>query len=389
LLKELVPQFLSGVVVFCAIIVVSQLVRLSDLLVQFGLSAENVLLPFLYLILPFLSLTIPIAFLFAVLITFSRLSADGEYPAMLASGFSLRKAAMPVLLIATLFYGVATACALNLEPWGRRELVQFLYRKTQTELDNYVRYKMHSGVFLEDFIGYVLYAEKISDDRQNFENVLIAPGKNSKENFTLLAPSGSIVGSVEEGELKLELDFGVAYASRPNSDKTSVLKFKRAEIDLLKMFQEQILGDDTAEDDFRSYTPTQMWNYLGDMEAKDQTDDSVYKRARYLLHQRIAMPFSTITFAMFGMILGVSDPRRGKSWGYVLAIATTIGGFILSTGFRVISERGAMEAPLAAWAPNFIMLAFGIFLMIQKNRLPPSEGTLEWSNMPWAGPKRF
>jgi lipopolysaccharide export system permease protein len=248
---------------------------------------------------------------------------------------------------------------------------------------------MHSGVFLEDFIGYVLYAEKISDDRQNFENVLIAPGKNSKENFTLLAPSGSIVGSVEEGELKLELDYGVAYATRPNSDKTSVLKFKRAEIDLLKMFQEQILGDDTAEDDFRSYTPTQMWSYLEDMEEKDQRDDSVYKRARYLLHQRIAMPFSTITFAMFGMILGVSDPRRGKSWGYVLAIATTIGGFILSTGFRVISEKGLLEAPLAAWAPNILMLAFGLFLIIQKNRLPPSEGTLDWSNMPWAGPKRF
>src|SRR5690606_10602516 len=105
-------------------------------------SAENVLLPFLYLILPFLSVTIPIAFLFAVLITFSRLSADGEYPAMLASGFSLKRAAMPVLLVAVVMYGVAASCALNLEPWGRRELVQFLYRKTQTELDNYVRYKM-------------------------------------------------------------------------------------------------------------------------------------------------------------------------------------------------------------------------------------------------------
>src|SRR6476469_9546709 len=135
-LKELLPQFASALIVICSIIVVSQLVRLSEVLVTFGLSLENVFLPFLYIILPFIHLTIPMAYLFAVMLTFGRLSADGEYPELLAAGYSLARAAVPVLMLGVILYGVATASALNLEPWGRREMVQFLYRKTQTELDN-------------------------------------------------------------------------------------------------------------------------------------------------------------------------------------------------------------------------------------------------------------
>src|SRR5690606_34243750 len=114
-LKELIPQFLSALIVISAIIVVSQLARLSELLITFGLTLENIFLPFLYLMLPFISQTIPIAYLFAVFLTFGRLSADGEYPALLAAGFSLRRAALPVLLVATTLYGAAALSALHLE----------------------------------------------------------------------------------------------------------------------------------------------------------------------------------------------------------------------------------------------------------------------------------
>lgn len=383
-LKELIPQFLSALIVLCSIIVVSQLVRLSEVLVTFGLSLENVLLPFLYLILPFLSMAIPMAYLFAVMLTFARLSADGEYAALLAAGYALKRAAIPVMLVASALYVAAAGAALNLESWGRRELVQFLYRKTQTELDNMVRYKMQAGVFLDDFLGYVLYAEKISADRTRFENVMLGPGGNSKGRaFTILAPSGNITGSVETGDLHLSLDFGVAFSTRANSDKTTILKFNRAEIDLLKIFQEQILGADAAEDDYRSYRPGELVTYIDKMEQQQDRDESLYRRARYLLHQRIGTPFSVITFALFGMVLGIADPRRGKSMAYVGVIVTIIGAFVLKTAFEWLNTNGYLSAPLAAWLPNIILCLFGGFLLFQKNRLPPSEGTLDRTNLPF------
>lgn len=388
LLKELVPQFLSTLIVICAIIVVSQLVRLSEVLVTFGLSIENVFLPFLYIILPFISLTIPMAFLFAVVLTFGRLSADGEYPALLAAGYSLKRAAKPVIGLSLVLYVTASMCALNLEAWGRREMVQFLYRKTQTELDNMVRYKMQAGVFLDDFLGYVLYAEKISADRSQFENILLAPGSRSKgESFTLLAPSGTLSGSVETGDLRLSLDYGIAYSARPDSDKHSILRFNRAEIDLLRIFHEQILGADSAEDDYRSYTPSELVKFIDSI--KDQPDDAAeYLKARFLLHQRIAWPFAVVAFGLFGMVLGVSDPRRGKSSAYVGVIICAISVYVVQMGFKSLSEKSGLPAPIGAWAPNIILLAIGGFLVFQKNRLPPSEPTLARENLPFFGRTR-
>lgn len=358
----------------------SQLIRLSEVLVTFGLTLENVLLPFLFIMLPFMAFTIPIAFMFAVLLAFSRFSADGEFTAMLASGFSLRRAVVPVLLIGSVLYVVAIYCAMYFEPWGRRETVSFYHRKTQTELDNIIRVRLKAGVFLDDFLGYVLYAETVSADRSHFENVMLAPGpKNVDQNFTLMAPSGEITGSVEAGDLRMSFDYGVLVSSQPGHDETTLIKFKRAELDILRIFQEQIFGPDSTIDDYRSFGPKKLWNYLNEIE--DKTEDpairDTYLKARFLFHQRIGLPFSCITFALFAMVLGIQDERRGKSFGYIGTILTIIIGYVFMMSFKFLAEKGQISAPLGAWLPNIILLLFGSFLVYQKNRLPPSESTLD------------
>lgn len=379
-LKEIIPQFFTSLCILSAVIVVSQLVRLSEVLVTFGLSLENILLPFLFIMVPFLAFTIPIAYMFAVLLAFSRFSADGEFTAMLASGYSLRKAIVPVLLIGGILYVIAALCGMYFEPWGRRETVAFYHRKTQTELDNIIKVKLKSGVFLDDFLGYVLYAETISPDRTRFENVMLAPGRETiDQSFTLLAPSGGITGSVESGDLRMSFDYGVILASRPGEENVSVVKFKRAELDILRIFQEQIFGPDSASDDYRSFGPVRLWDYLQSHapETMDHGERKEYYKANFLFHQRLGLPFACITFALFAMVLGIQDERKGKGFGYTGAILTIIAGYVLQMGFKFLAEKGVVSAPIGAWLPNLLLLLFGSFLVYQKNRLPPSESTLD------------
>lgn len=373
------PQFITSLCVLSAVIVVSQLIRLSEVLVTFGLTLENILLPFLFIMLPFLAFTIPIAYMFAVLLAFSRFSADGEFTAMLASGFSLKRAAIPVLLIGSILYGISVVCSLYLEPWGRRETVQFYHRKTQTELDNMIKVKLKPGVFLDDFLGYVLYAEEISPDRTHFENVMLAPGNKTKDqSFTLMAPSGSVSGAVETGDLRMSFDYGVIYSAAPDTDQISVVKFKRAELDLIRIFQEQIFGPDSASDDYRSFGPGELWNYVGNLEVnRKSVQDEIYYKSRFLLHQRFGLPFACITFALFAMVLGIQDERRGKGFGYLGTVLTIILGYVLLMSFKFLAEKGQISAPLGAWIPNILLLTFGSFLVYQKNKLPPSESALD------------
>ena len=355
---------------------------MTEVLITFGITLENVLLPLLYVILPFMSFNIPIAFMFAVTLSMGRISADGEYAGMLAAGYSLRRIARPILLISIILYGVGLACSLHLEGWGRRELVRFLYKKTQTEVDNILKFKLQSGVFLDDFLGLVLYTEKISANRQNLENVMIAPGRRGKDGFMLLAPAGKISGSVESGDLRLSLDRGAMYTPTGDDGTATVVKFQRAEFDLLRMFREQIVGGELIEDDYRAYNTSELNAFVDKMRDNPARNETIYLRARFLLHQRLTTPFAVITFALFGLVLGVNDPRRSKNAAYIGMIGAIIGGYVVVMAFKWLAERGSISAPLGAWIPNILLTLAGIFLLFQKNRLPPSEGTLDPHNIP-------
>jgi lipopolysaccharide export system permease protein len=383
IVKEVVPQFFSVLIILSTILVVSQLIRLSQALVAFGVSLENILLPFLYIVVPFLSFNIPISYFAAVMLAFSRFSSDGEYAAMLAGGFPLRRAAIPVMIIAVILYVVSCFCSVYGEAWGRKELVNFYFRKTQTEVDNLIKYRLQEGVFSEEFFGYMIYAEKISADRTRFGNIMLAPAAGSKDRFTILAPTGGISGSVLEGKLNLVLEKGMLHSANHETNEQSVLKFDQMEIDLLRVFRERILGGDEANDDYRSYPPVQLYDYITTIEKDPAVDRITYYKARYLLHKRIATPFIIIIFACFGMALGVTDPRSGRNRAYVGAIGGIIGGYVVVMAFSWFAEKGSISAPFAAWIPNIIMLAFALFLMYQKNRLPPSESPIDPQHIEW------
>jgi lipopolysaccharide export system permease protein len=384
ILKELVPQFLSTLIVMTAILALSQIVRLSELLITFGFSVENVLLPFLFIVLPFLTFVIPIAFFFAVLVTIGRLTADGEYVALLAAGYSLKRVGLPVWIMAGCLYGFGATCASFLEPWGRRELVQFIYRKTQTQLDNLIRFKLQPVVFIEDFVGYTFYAERISADREDFHNVMLAPSRNAGQgqDFFVMAPHGRIAGSVEEGQLRLSLDNGKAYSHSREGEGSSVLKFKHTEIDLLRLFQDQIFGSDTKEDDFRSYPPFQLARYVDTLAADPQKDLKTYRRARFLLVQRLSIPFATISFALFGLVIAVQDQRRGKNRVFATGVASVVATYVVMMGFKWLGEEGKLPILVAAWLPNLLLASLGFFAVYQKNRLPISESIFAWRNLP-------
>jgi lipopolysaccharide export system permease protein len=383
LLKEVVPQFFSTFIVFCSVIMVSQLVRLSEIFIAFGLTVENILLPFLYIILPFLTIIIPLSLVFSVMMAFSRLSADGEYAALLATGYSLRRASVPVIVVAFALYLVGTTSAMYLEAWGRREFVKFQYRKTQSELDSLIKFKMHEGVFLSDFIGYIIYAEKISKDRSQLTNVLVAPGAGARDSdFFMLAPRAEITGSVEKGEMRMVFHDGNTFSANPLLKTSTLAKFGTADIDLLRVFQQQIFGDDFAKDDYRSYPPTELIAFVKNL-RKTNARDPLYWKASYLLYSRVSNPFSVFAFALFGMVLGIQDARRGKGSAFIFTIIAVMLSYVLTMAFKWFGENGHISAISASWVPQLLLFAAAAFLVYQRNRLPPGEGMVAWQNLPF------
>ena len=378
ILKEILPQFVSNLIVFCALIVISQLVRLSHVLVTFGLTLENIFLPFLYIILPFMPIIIPISFLFSVMVSLARLSSDGEFTAMVACGYSMQRILRPIACVSLALYALSVLCAVNLEAWGRREFVQFIYRKSQTELDNMMRFKIQPGVFVNDFLDYTIYTERISKDRSQFYNVVLAPDHNSKQNdFVMVAPRAKIEGSVEMGNLHMTFYDGIGYSTDDSGEGSAVMRFAEAEIDVLRIFHEQILGPDSKKDDYRSYPALKLYQYVKALEADPKGDRTLYQKAAYLWHARIANPFLVIVFAFLGLLLGIGDQRQNKNAGYIGTVLAVICCFVFVMSFRWLAENGWLQPWVGAWLPQLILASVVLLAFRRKVSLPLSESLFQ------------
>jgi lipopolysaccharide export LptBFGC system permease protein LptF len=93
--------------------------------------------------------------------------------------------------------------------------------------------------------------------------------------------------------------------------------------------------------------PQKQPSSVNKIEADPAVPREHYWKARYLMHQRFATPFVIVIFTCFGLVLGVTDPRSGKSRAYIGAIAGIIFGYVIVMGFKWFAEKGTISAPIA------------------------------------------
>jgi lipopolysaccharide export LptBFGC system permease protein LptF len=350
-------------------------VRLSNVLMTFGLSAENVLLPFLYIILPFLPVIFAVAYLFAVVTTVARLSVDGELTAIQSKGMSLMRFAHAPVVVGVLVSLLSGLSALYFEAWGRREFVQFVYRKSHVEVDNVLHTKLQEGVFLHDFLDYVLFAKTISKDRSTLSEVLVSSNRESKTKFVLLAKTAKLKGAIAEGNLKVQFFDGFVYSIADDGEEVKTARFRQGEIDLLQVFHERILGQPTAVDDFRSFPPGELSRFIDTLLLKtdEPPPQEVLAKARYLWHSRLANALLVISFSLLGILLGVHDPRAVREPIFLKTVATIMLCFSLSSLFRWLAENSYTNPVLAAWGPQLTLLGLALLALLQRNRLPATQ----------------
>src|SRR6266576_1035444 len=86
---EMLPTFILGNVVFIFILLMFQMLRLSEFIIARGMPVYLVLEMVVFMTISFLPACIPISLLFSILLTYGRLSSDSEVVALKASGLHL------------------------------------------------------------------------------------------------------------------------------------------------------------------------------------------------------------------------------------------------------------------------------------------------------------
>jgi lipopolysaccharide export system permease protein len=353
LTKEIVSPFLLGLFVFTGVLLMGRMLKLADMVISRGVPLSEVALLIAYLMPNFAVITIPMALLMAVLLAFSRLSADSEIIAIKASGISLYRLLPPVMLLALLIYLLTAFNAIYLLPKSNVAFKELLYHVIQGR----VNLSLKEQVFNTSLPGLLIYVDKSDENSGMLTGVMIQDERNPQDISTIFAKTGSLETEEQEKKMRLHLFDGSIHQSRPKGIYRQI------------GFQEYTLSVDLAKTS--SFEKNEMDMSLAEIRQNLQKggfDRKLTLDMGIEKHRRFAVPFACFIFALVAMPLGIHNRRSGKSAGFSLSIAVLLVYYIMQSFGKALAEKDLLPVAVAVWLPNFIFLSAGIYLFVKAAR---------------------
>jgi len=323
--------------------------RLVGAAIGLGLTAGDALVIFVSALPPFLVLAIPLALLMAVIVALGRLSTDREVVALLAAGASPWRIARIPIAVGALVTALSLPLAHLGEPLGQATLYDRLVDVGLRNISRAVR----PGVFNEDFSSMAIYARTRADDGK-LSSVLLYDERDPARPIVVTAARGALAPSASRG-LVLDLDQGEIHLGRGAAgDSYERVQFEHAQ-----------LGIDVERD---LVERTRFLSELSRMPsgamlpaAAARGDTMWSRRVEKSFWRRSAVPAMGLVFALVGAAIVLSTPSKARARQAVLALLAVVGYYVLLRVGDIAVLKSANAAFWAAWVPNAVMLAIGVF----------------------------
>jgi len=345
ILREIGGLFLFGVMLFTTLLMVNHLFYIarlgSDLAVSLRTNFELLVLRVPYLA----TYSLPFATLFGVLLAFARLSERNEVTALRTSGWSLARVAAPVV-----FAGVVVMIgALGLGEWIV-PAAETRYRVVLTEVSRSPMRQIQINVlFREEVNGFdsVFHAREFNPNEGAMSYVTITQFDQRRAVRVIEAEQARY------GPDGWVLHRGVLYLLSPDATVTST--FDQMRVALARSPQQLALPSrDPYEMSIRELRQQ--------MVALRAAGMNVVKYA-VSLQAKLALPTSSIFFALLAVPLGLRPHRSGRSIGFGVTVFILIVYWLLMSVTLTLGERGRIGSFWAAWIPNVVVATTAAVLL--------------------------
>ncbi len=432
IIREHVGPFVLALAILTFLFLMNELIDILDMVIGKGLEVPIVLELLLYNVAWMLALTVPAAVLVSVLMSFGRLSADGEITALSSSGISHIRLLLPVLIPAGLI------CAFQVY-FNDQILPEFNYR-TKT-LTSSIQMKQPAlalapGVFIESLNGYTLFLEEVDQETSLANGVTIVQYLNfnapdppriiraawghisidslTGEDLNLDLRNGTVT-EIQGGQTRIQqfdqmktfinaaglqlqrVDTGVRgdrelpirdmRIRAANRDSSRALALSRLG-ELPRPFINRVVrGDSVALPDRgralqvsgRIVTAHKaLFEHL--KSAEQQRLYNLKHRNRYLveIHKKWAIPFACLAFVLIGLPLGVMTRSSGMVAGFGYALLFYIIYWIFLIAGEDLGDRNLIAPWLGMWLPNMVIGVIGVFLLLRGRR---RQTVIQWGEI--------
>jgi lipopolysaccharide export system permease protein len=362
--RELLVPFLLGIGMFTSILLVARILKLVEMVVNRGIPFFQVLKLFSYVLPAFLEVTVPMALLLAVLVAFGRLSSDSEIIALQASGVGVYRLVVPVGIFATAVAVVTLGLGVYARPWGNSRLRSGLYEIVKARASAGIREK----VFNDDFLGLVLYVDRIEPPGNTLHGILIADSRDSEAPNTIFARFGFVASREESQTLTLRLLDGSIYTGSRTRKGYQETRFSTYDINLDLMHTMV----EPREKDASEMTLHELREAIARKIAVNQP--TFIERVE--LQRRFSISFACLVFGALGVSLGVRPSRAVHSRGFSVSLALIFVYYLLLTLGQNLGERGVLPPVVAVWLPNVLLSFPAVLLLRLTARGAPADGSL-------------
>jgi LPS export ABC transporter permease LptF/LPS export ABC transporter permease LptG len=365
ILSEILGPLGLGFLVYTFILLIRFLFQSAEMIIRRGLPA-SIVGRLLVLTLPnIVVLTLPMSLLFGILIAVGRLSSDSELIAMRSSGISLLTLYRPILFLSAIFTLLNTVLMVYTLPWGNHALQQLrLEIMTQS-----ISQQVQPRVFYEEWEGKVLYVFETPPGEDRWKGVFLAESiPTSEDNEITIADWGEV--RVEPGGERVVLRLYNAVRHKVNlnaPDRYEISRHRRLDLILEEQFTSEQKAKISVSKSIRELTLKELRQIArGSGEAGSSPEQR--NLATVEIHKKFSIPAACLVFGLFALPLGINNRRGGKASGFALSIGVIVLYYILLSNGEEAARYGRISGWVAMWAPNLLMAAGGLFLLMRRNQ---------------------
>ncbi len=348
IISEILPSFLLGLLVFISILLMFQALRLTEFLLIHGIRWTAMIQIMGFMSISFLPMLFPMSLIFAVLMTYNRMSQDSEIIAFKSAGIDSLSLLMPALIFAVIVTILSAQTSYYLAPWGNRQFEVLITRLGNTKAAASIK----EGTFSESFFDLVVYANKVDSKSGTLTDLFIYDEKQPDAPLTIIAPEGQIIPDETHPGHSVLLRLFKGQIHR-KAESHTVINFDSYDI---------LLNDPIKLEERKKSASSLSLHELSDSQTKAEISADLKKDYQIEFHKRSALAAACLVFAVIGVAFGIGNNRRsGKSSGFILSVGFIILYWLVYLTFEGLARSNTLSVVLGIWLSNIIFLILGLY----------------------------
>jgi lipopolysaccharide export system permease protein len=350
ILKELASIFGLALFIFTLVLILNRILRLTDLVLNKGVSIGTVFKLLLYMSPSFLILIIPIAVLVSSITVFSRLSSDSELVVMKATGMSFYQMLLPVAILSFAAYLATSYVMMIAFPAGNRAFQETMFDLAKSK----AALEIKPRTFNEVTPRLVIFINEAPGKGDILKGVFITDTRKG-ENQTIASEEGRLLPDPDNKRLVLQLQNGTIHKLLPGKERYQLVHFRRHEIsiDLSRLL------DAGVKIGTKEMTPRELRRRAH--QAPEGSRERNIALVEY--YKKFSMPLACIFFGFIGAPLGIVNRRSGRSGGLVMSVVVVLFYYLLYTTGEGLGDEGRIPALVAVWTPNLAVGLLAVYLV--------------------------